>query len=231
MAIKQNRLKFKSKLNEGDVTAFFPAASTTIASRSVAYRSGNKGNYPELTPADGNVIASLGKQLWWCSLGADNPSGLAPQGKAHRRVNVSGVNTFGSSIGAPVYLSDTAGGWSLTAGTYKVVLGFVTKVSSADGVLDGEFEFDPAPVNIISGTATIAATATTVVVPITSGPLFNKPAFASVVAELPLAAPPVADSALLYITRCFWHTDGLNIEGNAAANDAQGVLVNWAIIA
>lgn len=46
---------------------------------------------------------------------------------------VENVNTLGASIGDPVYLSDTAGSWSLTPGTYTVQVGIVLEVSATTG--------------------------------------------------------------------------------------------------
>lgn len=48
---------------------------------------------------------------------------------------ITDVNTAGSGVGSPVFLSNTAGGWSLTAGTIRRQVGKVVAVGATDGAI------------------------------------------------------------------------------------------------
>lgn len=73
---------------------------------------------------------------------------------------VTGVNTSGSAVGAPVYLSDTAGAFSLSPGTVPQVLGWVVKV----GVADGEIYVVAQGAGVVgAGTSVLNQTGSTIV--------------------------------------------------------------------
>jgi hypothetical protein len=60
----------------------------------------------------------------------------ATNGEAWKKKRVTSVNTLGSTVGNPVYLSQTAGSWTLTAPPSKQVVGRVAVVSATIGEIE-----------------------------------------------------------------------------------------------
>ena len=100
-----------------------------IAVNDLVYASGQRGLVMEISRADADVLLAGGTTLWVAR--HEIPSGEYGEILPWRLV--TGVNTAGSAAGRPVYLSGTAGGWSLTAGATATIVGTVTSVHAATG--------------------------------------------------------------------------------------------------
>jgi len=103
---------------KGDIV--MPDSTTAVASNSIsvtkaAANNGKVVNSPLFVAAHpGTAGGSLRVAEWWV---------------------LSGQNTSGAAVDDPVYLSDTAGGWSLSPGTSKRRIGTVLVVHASAGVV------------------------------------------------------------------------------------------------
>ena len=104
-------------------------SGASVAASDLVYASGQRGLVMEITKADADVLLAEGTTLWIAR--HEIPNGEYGEILPWRLV--TGVNTAGSVAGRPVYLSGTAGGWSLTAGATATVVGTVSSVHATTG--------------------------------------------------------------------------------------------------
>lgn len=209
------------------------APNADLSKYDVVYITGTVGAYLKVTAADADLAAMATQPLWLMTTPAHVESPEKPTGYANPMAMVVGtadaaVDTSSAAIGDPVFLSNTAGGWSLSPGTYRRRIGTVTKVHATEG----EWFFDGRiGAGILTGTAIIATTNQDVAVTLPAA-LTGKPAWAVIIGENPLASPPIADAGgALNVDRVFWDGADLKIEANAAASHATGVMVQWFVVA
>lgn len=111
---------------------FAAKTSAAVGTNKLVYVTGGDDYCMKVTHADADVAASASGQLL-ITFGAQSVVG--GDVKVTDRMRLTAVDTSGSAIGDPVYLSGTAGGWSLTAGTFKRRVGVVEVVSATAGVI------------------------------------------------------------------------------------------------
>jgi hypothetical protein len=104
-------------------------SGASIAASDLVYVTGQRGLVMEVTKADADVALADGATLWVAR--HEIPNGEYGEILPWRLV--TGVNTAGSTAGQPVYLSSTAGGWSLTPGATAIVVGTVSSVHASTG--------------------------------------------------------------------------------------------------
>jgi hypothetical protein len=109
----------------------------TLSANDVVYITGTytdgTNNYPTVAKADSATTAAAN----YHAIGIiDANSSNNTDGTIVLFKEVSGLDTSGSTIGKPVYLSSTAGGWTLTrptGGEFVQVVGYVTVVHASTG--------------------------------------------------------------------------------------------------
>lgn len=107
----------------------YNGTGTVIAADKIVYVSGVQGVRPSVTLADADAVSTTATPLLVTAHAInDSDTGIAAPWKI-----VTGVDTSGGSAGDPVYLSNTAGGWSLSAGTYPRVIGVVLYSNATTG--------------------------------------------------------------------------------------------------
>ena len=107
----------------------YNASGVLIGAGSLVYATGQRGLVREVTMADADVALPAGTTLWVSR--HEIPNGEYGDILPWRLL--INVNTAGSATGRPVYLSSTAGGWSLTPGATSILVGMVTSVHAATG--------------------------------------------------------------------------------------------------
>lgn len=196
----------------GDKLRFAPASA--MSKYDILVGTGYANGYMKLSKADADALVSSTSKLYMnlsnVDAGSDSGRGLATPWCV-----VTDVNTNGASVGDPVYLSGTAGGWSLTPGSKARVIGRVLKVSATEGafLFDGSIGSDYG-VLLAAGTDTIAAGQSSKAVLTGRTDLDGAPAFA-------IVRQAVADGTLTHIVRAAWNGTGtLTVygNGNATAN-------------
>ena len=115
------------------------ASGGNLAASDLVYITGTYSDgtdsYPSVDQADSHATASsnffaVGLLEAAVSNGAD--------GTVTARKTITAVDTSGSTVGDPVYLSSTAGGWTLTkptSGEFVQVVGYVSVVHASTGVI------------------------------------------------------------------------------------------------
>ncbi len=137
--------RFKVRNNSG----------STIAINSLIYVTGTYSDgtdsYPTIAKADSSVsLGSNFEAMGILSSSVDNNA----DGTALLSLEVGGLDTSGSTVGNPVYLSTTAGGWTLTKPTsleYIQVVGRVSVVHASTGRI--VFDLSGNRESIVFGTA------------------------------------------------------------------------------
>ena len=109
--------------------------SDDIAAGDIISVVGVQGDFLSVAKADGNGSVTLNGSLLFVADFAGATGEYLPLALPWKLVTSSGLNTSASSIGQPVYLSDTAGGLSLTAGTVGLKIGTVMSVATSGTVL------------------------------------------------------------------------------------------------
>ena len=137
--------RFKVRNNSG----------STIAINSLIYVTGTYSDgtdsYPTIAKADSS--ASLGSNFEAMGILSSSVDNNA-DGTALLSLEVGGLDTSGSTVGNPVYLSTTAGGWTLTKPTsleYIQVVGRVSVVHASTGRI--VFDLSGNRESIVFGTA------------------------------------------------------------------------------
>lgn len=108
----------------------------TLAAGTLVYVSGwnETEAKPLISKADANVAGARARYVLRADI-ANNANGYA--NITHR---LTGLNTTGATVGDPVYLSETAGGWTLTAPTagssMRQVVGHVAVVHASAGIVE-----------------------------------------------------------------------------------------------
>ena len=126
----------------------------------IAHQSGLAGLWPILTASDADLPAQSLQPLWLFVSDA-HVDGSNPTGRAVREGLVINVDTSGASNGDPVYLSATAGGWTLTAPAVRRVIGVVVRAATAAN--GGAWMFDGvAHAGVIRGVATVASASSSI---------------------------------------------------------------------
>lgn len=109
-----------------------PAAN--VSQYDIVYASGTSAGYMQVTKADADALATSRGTLFMCRHGA-TANGNDPLLEVNARMLVTGVDTSAGAVGDPVYLSGTAGGWTLTVGSSATqrIVGRVITVSASAG--------------------------------------------------------------------------------------------------
>tara|TARA_R110002051_G_scaffold63904_4_gene116359 strand:+ start:2030 stop:2866 length:837 start_codon:yes stop_codon:yes gene_type:complete len=123
-----------------------------IAVNDILSVTGVQGDFMKVAKADANGVVTLNDSLLYIADYAAADGSYTPVALPWKVV--VGVNTSASAIGAPVFLSDTAGGFSFTTGSHKV--GTVLTVATAAN--DGTILFAPQSLAATSGSAIGAST-------------------------------------------------------------------------
>lgn len=105
------------------------SSGTAIAANDLVFVNGASGNAMTISQGD----ASLGATTYPALFVAKHAIPDGRRGVVLPWAHVGSVNTAGSATGAAVYLSDVAGGWSLTQGTNSRRVGSVTSVHASTG--------------------------------------------------------------------------------------------------
>jgi hypothetical protein len=107
-------------------------AAATITAGQLVIPTSTTSNAPSVVLADGDVALSTRCPIWIAVHGATSGQPL----RVAEMFMLNSQNTSSAvSAGDPVYLSDTAGGWSLSPGTNKRRIGIVLVVSATVGTI------------------------------------------------------------------------------------------------
>lgn len=106
-------------------------AGGTIVAGNIVCVTGNSAAHLKVERADADTGALARNLLFVAMHGA----ATGQQVRLSEITCLRNVNTNGATIGDPVFLSGTAGGWSLTAGAIPVAVGIVVKVSATVGIV------------------------------------------------------------------------------------------------
>lgn len=108
------------------------SSGVAISANDIVYVSGRSGSHIQVSLADADIpLRAIGNLFVANHDIANGDYGFALPWKT-----VTGVNTSASSAaGAPVYLSGTAGGWSLTPGATKIRIGTVLEDHATTGAI------------------------------------------------------------------------------------------------
>jgi hypothetical protein len=109
--------------------------SEAIAAGDIISVVGVQDDFLSVAKADANGAVTLNGSLLFVADFAAASGEYLPLALPWKLVTSSGLDTSASSIGQPVYLSDTAGGLSLTAGTVGLKIGTVMTVATSGTVL------------------------------------------------------------------------------------------------
>lgn len=140
--------------------AYVPGDSS-VAKHDILYVSGTSGEFLELTKADADTaLASSGTLL--IAKHAATKDGSRPTGTAAAYGVITDVDTSAAAVGDPVFLSSTAGGWSLTASGLGRQVGHVLESDASAGeiLFDGRGAGDKSGLRTIEGTIANAAVRT-----------------------------------------------------------------------
>jgi len=110
-----------------------------VAKNDLISVTGTTGDFMKVSPADANGAVTLNSSLLYVADFAGASGEYLPLALPWKVV--VGEDTSSSSIGDPVYLSDTAGGWSATPGSLGLKVG--TVLTSATAANDGTIIFAP----------------------------------------------------------------------------------------
>lgn len=130
-------------------------AGATITAGQLVYPTGSVSNSLQVGLADADVAATSRAPIYVAVHGASSGQQL----RVAEKFMLNNVDTSSAvAVGVAVYLSDTAGGWSLTPGTAKRQVGIVAVVSATVGsiLLDPE-AFGANNVDIVGNTVVSAA--------------------------------------------------------------------------
>lgn len=94
---------------------------------------GVQGDFLKVAKADANGAVTLNNSLMYVADYAASSGDYTPVALPWKMVE--GVTTTGSAIGAPVFLSDTAGSFSLTPGVSALKVGVVLTVGASGTIL------------------------------------------------------------------------------------------------
>lgn len=198
---------------ENDKAAFGYIPNTTIAKFDILAPVGAEGTWLLMGKAAATAVATPAAKLF-LSITPGSVRTVRSEKVSSKMVSVGAitkVDTSAASVGDPVYLSDTAGGWSLTAGTFRRRIGTVVAASATAGII--LFDGNAPGSGIISGTATIPIGADSVTVAMGAF-VAGSPAVATVMQA-------ASDATLTHIEHTGWDgSDDLVIEGNANATAA-----------
>lgn len=189
---------------------FVPAVA--IAKNDILVANGRVNGHLRLTKADAALpITSRGKLYLSLHPVLAGYVGSEPNGAAATWGLITDVDTSAATVGDPVYLSGTAGGWSLTAGVVPRVIGRVVVVDATAGVIEFDGDLDGGS-QFLTRTVTIGAGNSTGTLAV--GAAFNgKP----VVATINQAA---TDATLTHLLRANIAAGTLTVVGNANATSA-----------
>ena len=130
-----------------------PDTGVTVALGDVVIRHGASGDEDVVRLADASAAATTYGML----LIAESDAGAGEEFYGVKSMRLDDVDTNGSAVGDPVYLSDTPGGWSLAAGTVELQIGEVMVVSATAGSV----RIDPYANYASAGVVTTGVTGTT----------------------------------------------------------------------
>jgi hypothetical protein len=159
-------------LNKLAFTQFIPLAS--ILKNEILSPGGSVGGWLQMGKADANLDFQVGRPLFLAISNAeiDTVNSGDPTGLAALRGVIEGVDTSLAALHDPVYLSETAGAWTLTPPSTPENIRRIGSVLKVDAV-NGEIMFDGAMDHgtVLAGSATIPNGSTSVVVAV--GTRFN----------------------------------------------------------
>lgn len=183
MAIDLDGKRLKPGINHERGGRWRVIPTTAMSRYSIVTATGSSNGYLKVTKADADAAVSSRSTLFMCRHAVAAAEAGNPNLEVCTRMIMLGdaagaVDTSAGTVGDPVYLSGTAGGWTLTASlsTAQRIIGRVLVVSATVGAIlfDGSIASGRLT---LSGTAVILNTATTVAV--TVGADYNgKPALA-----------------------------------------------------
>mgnify|MGYP003110803835 CR=1 FL=1 len=106
-------------------------SGSDISADDLVYFTAQRGLVMEVTAADADAAASAITPLWIAR--HDIPNG--EYGEVVPWKLVRNVNTAAGSVGDSVYVSGTAGGWSLTPGTFAKAVGIIVSDHASTGAV------------------------------------------------------------------------------------------------
>lgn len=153
-------------------TQFVPGAS--VAKNEILAPNGVAGGWLKMAKADANLDTQVGRAIFVATSNAeiDPYDANSPTGTAALRAVIESVDTSLATILDPVYLSETAGAWTLTPpSTPENVrrIGTVLKVGATDGEIMFDGTLDTG--TMLVGSATIPNGSTSIAVAV--GARFN----------------------------------------------------------
>ena len=186
---------------------YVPAAA--ISKDDILIANGKVGGHVRLTKADSDLpLTARGKLYLATHAIRSGDVGTDPNGYAATWGLITGVDTNSGTVGDLVYLSGTAGGWSLTAGTVPRVIGRIIVKDATDGVIEFDGTLDSMGL-LIPVTVTIAAASASGTAAV--GTAFNgKPVFAMI-------NQAATDGTLTHLLRANIAAGTLTVVGNANA--------------
>lgn len=131
--LKQKHIQPGGQTGDAGGIQVYNDSGVAITAGMLVVLTGLQGDYtPEVSAADADSNALAYSKVWV----APKAIPTAAYGRAVPWHIVTGAVTTGSTIGDPVFLSATAGGWTLTPTTARaVVVGRVMKVHASAGVV------------------------------------------------------------------------------------------------
>ena len=138
-------------------------AGATIVAGQLVKATGTVSNAPAVILADADAVFAAQSPIWVAVHGATSGQPL----RVSQMFMLNNQNTSSAVLaGDPVYLSDTAGGWSLTAGTAKRQVGTVlVKDATVGSIILNPGEYGPSVVDAVVNTVPSAAIDGTVETP------------------------------------------------------------------
>lgn len=222
--LKGRKIKRANIDNSKSSVGYVPAAA--VSKWDILVITGTSGRWYNMTPADADSARHASDKLFLATSPGrveTNPALKAngvcvPEG-AIIGTDALPVDTSAATVGDPVYLSNTAGGWSLTQGTHKRKIGRVARVNATTGII--AFDGRSPGAGILSREVTITATNTNVAIAFdatTAGAPFS-------VTVMGTAADNSVADATLTSARGYWSGNNLIIEGNAAATADTDIMI------
>lgn len=211
-----NRVKPGIHWSTGDKRKASGAAATTYSKFDIVVSSAYVDDHPRVAKADASLVGTSRGPLLMLTHDV-TVAQTKPKLLLTPWAVVSNVDTSGATLGDPVFLSDTAGGWSLSAGTVRRVVGRVIRVDASTGAweFNGAVDADLGSndvAKIISGSITVAAGASSGTAAV--GTAYNGKPVTAVVSQA------AADGTFTHVVRAIVAAGTLTVYGpaNATAN-------------
>ena len=197
------------------------SSGTYISADQIVSVTGASGSVTTVSKAQADVSLDI-SQLWIAK------EAIWEYGEVTRWAHLTAVDTSGSTIGNPVYLSDTAGGWSLTPGTVPAVVGKVLVVSATIGEISMDLgTVQPSGTIQSGGVAVVADPGTGTDIPVDKSASI---AITTAAAETNTLAIPSFQGQTLTLFVVTYAVGNRVITASAAINAANNTIMTFGVV-